>query len=83
LEDITKYGRTIMKWVLNKKYIRERPGFIWLRCGSLIDYCIYGNEPSGSVKETGISRETEKILTSAKGFASWNLLISWNKLANK
>jgi len=25
-------------------------GFIWLRIGTVADYCQYGNEPSGSTK---------------------------------
>ena len=45
----------------------------------MIDSCINGNEATGSITEAGISREKDKILTSVKGVASWNLLIRWNK----
>jgi hypothetical protein len=46
LEHLGVDGRIILKWFLEKYYVRVWAAFSWSRIGSSCGFCEYGSEPS-------------------------------------
>jgi hypothetical protein len=50
LEDPGVDGRIILKLIFERLGGRAQTGLIWLRKGQMAGSCVYGDEPSGSIK---------------------------------
>jgi hypothetical protein len=50
LEDPGVDGRIILKWIFERFGGGAQTGLIWLRMGQVASSCVYGDEPSGSIK---------------------------------
>jgi hypothetical protein len=51
--DLDVGERITLRWTLGRLGSMGRPGFGWLRIGSIGGICDHGNEPSVSIKKTG------------------------------
>jgi hypothetical protein len=50
LEDPGVDGSIILKWIFERLGVGAQTGLIWLRIGTSDGSCVYGDEPSGSIK---------------------------------
>jgi hypothetical protein len=50
LEDPGVDGRIILKWIFERLGVGAQTGLIWLRIERGGGSCVYGDEPSGSIK---------------------------------